>query len=153
MQVILLESIETLGPIGAIVKVADGFGRNYLLPRKKALRATKDNIAYFDKRREVIAQENLAKKDEALLTAQKLEGLVINIIRQAAEDGRLYGSVTARDITKAIFQTSSIEIAPDQVVLNHKFKAIGVYDVLLVLHADVKAKVGLHISRVEQDSI
>src|SRR5215475_5524687 len=102
LEVILLERIETLGQMGEVVKVKPGYARNYLLPQKKALRATKDNLAYFEKQRAQLEAQNLARKSEAEQVAQKLEGLSVIIIRQAGESGQLYGSVTARDIADAI---------------------------------------------------
>ena len=115
MQVILIESVDKLGKIGEIVNVADGFGRNYLLPRKKAIRATKDNIAYVEQQRATIEAENLKKQEAAEELSQKLVGVGVVIVRQAAEDGRLYGSVTARDIVNAVKVVSEIVISPDSV--------------------------------------
>lgn len=151
MQVILIESVDKLGKIGEVVNVADGFGRNYLLPRKKAIRATKSNIAYFEQQKAVIEAENLKKKQAAEELAGKLNGLGITVVRQAAEDGRLYGSVTARDIVNSIKTASGIEVSPDHVVITAKFKEIGVYEITLNLHADVKGKVTLSIARSEQE--
>ncbi|AIF81752.1 50S ribosomal protein L9 [endosymbiont of Acanthamoeba sp. UWC8] len=151
MQVILIESVDKLGKIGEIVNVADGFGRNYLLPRKKAIRATKDNIAYVEQQRATIEAENLKKQEAAEELSQKLVGVGVVIVRQAAEDGRLYGSVTARDIVNAVKVVSEIVISPDSVVITSKFKEIGVYEVTLNLHAEVKAKIALSIARTEQE--
>ncbi len=151
MQVILIESVDKLGKVGEIVAVADGFGRNYLLPRKKAIRATKSNITYFEQQRAIIEEENLKKKQDAEDLSKKLEGVAITIVRQAAEDGRLYGSVTSRDIVYAIKVASGIEVPYDHVILNSKFKGIGIYEVFLNLHAEVKGKVLLSIARTEEE--
>lgn len=151
MQVILIESVDKLGKIGEIVNVADGFGRNYLLPRKKAIRATKDNIAYVEQQRAIIEAENLKKQAAAEELSQKLVGVGVVIVRQAAEDGRLYGSVTARDIVNAVKAVSEIVISPDCVVITSKFKEIGVYEITLNLHAEVKGKIALSIARTEQE--
>jgi large subunit ribosomal protein L9 len=152
MQVILLEAVNKLGKIGDVVKIADGYGRNYLIPRKKAIRATKDNIAYFEQQRATYEQENLAKKNAAEATAQKLQGASITLIRQSAEDGRLYGSVTSRDIANAIKISTGIPVTYDQVILNTRFKEIGTYDINISLHAEVKVKIALNIARSEISS-
>src|SRR6266852_5494747 len=104
VQVILLERVEKLGQMGQVVDVKPGFARNFLLPQKKALRATKDNLAYFEKQRAQLEAQNLSRKGEAEQVAQKLEGLSVVIIRQAGESGQLYGSVTARDIAQGVTQ-------------------------------------------------
>src|SRR5580692_3028966 len=98
IELILLERVEKLGQMGQIVKVKPGYARNFLLPRKKAMRATKDNLAYFDTRRAQLEADNLARKADAEEVAKKLGGLSVVLIRQAGESGQLYGSVSARDI-------------------------------------------------------
>lgn len=147
MEVILLESIEQLGRIGDIVKIADGYGRNYLLPRKKAMRATKSNIALIEEKRAILEQENIERKAQAEGIASKLVGVNITIGRQAAEDGRLYGSVSPRDIVNALHKETKIEVSHESVVIHHKFKEVGIYDVVLSLHAEVKAVIHLTIAR------
>ncbi|RZI47747.1 50S ribosomal protein L9 [Rickettsiales endosymbiont of Peranema trichophorum] len=153
MEVILLEGVEKLGEPGDIVKVADGFGRNYLLPRRIALRATKTNMEIFEKQREEIIKRNIAKREEAALVAQKLEGVSVVLVRQAAEDGKLYGSVSGRDIAKGLLDVAGVELEASQIVLTDRFKEIGMYDVAVALHPEVKVKVGLQISRIDQDSV
>ena len=102
MQVILLERIEKLGQMGDVVKVKPGFARNYLLPKKKAMRATDANLKVFDSQRSVLETDNLERRSEAEAVAGKLDGLSIALIRQAGEGGQLYGSVTARDMAQAL---------------------------------------------------
>lgn len=149
MQVILLESIEKLGRIGDIVKIADGYGRNYLLPRKKAMRATQQNIALIEERRAILEEQNTQQKAVAEELATKLAGVNVTIARQAAEDGRLYGSVTTRDIANAIHDESRIKVSHEAVILHHRFKEVGVYDVTLLLHSEVKVQIQLNIVRGE----
>src|SRR6201987_4077120 len=102
IELILLERVEKLGQMGQLVKVKPGFARNYLLPQKKALRATKENLTYFESRRDQLEATNLQRKGEATEIAGKLEGLTVVIIRQAGESGQLYGSVSARDIAEPV---------------------------------------------------
>lgn len=154
MQVILLEKVRGVGGIGEEVSVAPGFARNYLLPRKKALRATSANKEFFQAQREVLEKENdlLRQSAEAQL-ALIPEGSVITIHRQAAEDGKLYGSVSIRDITKAFFDMTGIEVSSEQILLDAKLKYLGMFSAQVILHPDVVLTVGLHITRNEQDLI
>ncbi|MBU0800401.1 MAG: 50S ribosomal protein L9, partial [Alphaproteobacteria bacterium] len=107
MQVILLERIDNLGGMGDVVKVKPGFARNFLLPQKKALRATKDNIAYFETQKAGLEKANAERRKEAEKQAAKMKDLKVNVIRHAAEGGQLYGSVSSRDIADAIPASSS----------------------------------------------
>src|SRR5712671_675813 len=102
IELILLERVEKLGQMGQLVKVKPGFARNYLLPQKKAMRATKENLAYFDTQRAQLEANNLQRRTEATEVGTKLEGLTVVLIRQAGESGQLYGSVMARDISDAV---------------------------------------------------
>ncbi len=152
MQVILLEKVERLGAIGDVVTVKNGFARNFLLPRKKAIRATESNVQIVEQRKAELEAENAAKKAAAEKMVAKINGLMVNLIRQAGEDGRLYGSVTSRDIANAITQTGKADIAYDMVILNSKFKEIGIYPIDVMLHAEVKAMVSLNIARSEEEA-
>src|SRR6267154_1653703 len=116
VDVILLERVENLGQMGQVVKVRPGYARNYLLPQKKALRATKDNLVYFEQQRTQLEAANLSRKKDAEHVAQKMEGLSVVVIRQAGESGQLYGSVSARDIADAVTQ-GGFTITRGQVVL------------------------------------
>src|SRR5215471_4680544 len=117
VEVILLERVEKLGQMGQVVKVRPGFARNYLLPQKKALRATKENLAYFDKQRAQLEAQNLARRSEAEQVAKKLNGISVVVIRQAGESGQLYGSVSARDIAEGV-TAAGFTLGRGQVVLD-----------------------------------
>jgi large subunit ribosomal protein L9 len=146
MQVILLERIERLGQLGDVVNVKPGFARNYLLPKKKALRANKDNMAYFESKRAEIEAANAKRRDEAKGTAGKLEGYKLVLVRQAGEGGQLYGSVSARDIADALAE-KKMPVERTQVVLANPIKNLGVFQVPVRLHADVKVTIEVTVSR------
>ncbi len=151
-QVILLERIERLGNLGETVTVKPGYARNYLLPQKKALRATKDNIAYFQAQRKGLEAENEKNKKEAEKLAKKLEGLKVPLIRQASEAGQLYGSVTSRDIAKEVSEASKEAVGRDMVHLNRTFKLIGLFPVDIVLHPEVKVEITVNIARSAEEA-
>ena len=121
IELILLERVEKLGQMGQLVKVKPGFARNYLLPQKKALRATKENLAYFETQRAQLEATNLQRKSEATEIAATLEGLTVVLLRQAGESGQLYGSVSARDIAEAVTE-AGFTIEKHQVVLERPIK-------------------------------
>src|ERR671922_370536 len=121
IELILLERVEKLGQMGQVVKVRPGYARNYLLPQKKALRATKENLAYFESQRAQLEANNLQRKSEATEIGSTLEGLSVVIVRQAGESGQLYGSVSARDIADAV-TAAGYTIERKQVVLDHSIK-------------------------------
>ncbi|MDY6407930.1 MAG: 50S ribosomal protein L9 [Pseudomonadota bacterium] len=151
MEVILLERIERLGQMGDVVNVKNGYARNYLLPQKKALRKTKDNMAFFESKRKEYEARNLKMKEDAEALAKKLEGLSVVIVRQAAETGQLYGSVTMRDICEAV-RDAGFHIERSQIVLNQPFKNLGIFDVKLSLHPDVVQNVRVNIARSEEEA-
>ena len=124
MQIILLERVENLGQMGDEVKVKPGYARNFLLPQKKALRATEANRAVFGERRAQLEAENLSKKGEAEKVAKKMEGLIISLVRAASEAGQLYGSVTARDISDAVSE-GGFTIDRNQVRMDRPLKQLG----------------------------
>lgn len=152
MQVILLERVENLGELGQEVTVKPGFARNYLLPQGKALRATTDNVAYFEKERAAIEAANAKRRDAAQTEAKKLDGLTVDLIRQASESGQLYGSVTARDIAEIIRETTDIAVRRGQVDLNLNLKTIGLFTVPVTLHAEVKVDVTVNIARTADEA-
>lgn len=152
MDVILLERVESLGNMGEKVRVKPGYARNYLLPQGKALRATADNIAYFESQRAALEKLNAEKRVDAEKIAKKLEGLKVSMIRNASEGGQLYGSVTARDIADAINAAGKAEIGRHMVVVNQNFKSIGLFDVPVVLHPEVKVAVTINIARSEEEA-
>jgi large subunit ribosomal protein L9 len=145
VDVILLERVEKLGQMGEVVKVKPGYARNYLLPHKKALRATKDNLKLFDLQRVQLEAVNLHRRAEAEQVAVKLNGLLVMIIRQAGESGQLYGSVTARDISDAV-TVSGFTITRGQVVLDKAIKTLGLYDLRVALHPEVSVKIKVAVA-------
>jgi len=151
MEIILLERIEKLGQMGDVVKVKGGFARNYLLPQKKALRATKNNLAYFDTQRQQLEAENLKHRDEAQTVAEKLDGLKIIIIRSAGESGQLYGSVNARDIAGAVTE-AGFTIQRNQIILEKPVKTLGLFDLRVKLHPEVLATVTANVARSPEEA-
>ena len=151
MEVILLERIERLGQMGDVVNVKNGYARNYLLPQKKALRKTKDNMAFFEAKRAEYEARNLKMKQDAEALAEKMAGLSVVIVRQAAETGQLYGSVTMRDICEAI-RESGFHVERSQINLNQPFKNLGIFDVKLSLHPDVTQTVRVNIARSQEEA-
>jgi large subunit ribosomal protein L9 len=146
MQVILLERVENLGAIGDEVKVRDGFARNYLLPLKKALRATEANRKLFEARRAEIEARNAEARAAAEKASGKVDGSSYVLIRQAGEAGQLYGSVSSRDIADEIAK-SGAKVDRAAVVLDKPIKTIGLYDVRIRLHAEVYANVKVNVAR------
>ncbi len=151
MEVILLERIEKLGQMGDTVKVKTGFARNYLLPQKKALRATKDNQARFESQRGQLEAQNLQRRDEAQAVAAKLDGLSIVVIRQAGEGGMLYGSVTGRDVADAV-KGAGFTIERRQVALDTPIKSLGSYAVRIALHPEVTVTVTVTVARSQEEA-
>lgn len=146
MEVILLERVGRLGQMGDVVKVRDGYARNFLLPRAKALRATKANKELFEKQRVQLEARNLERKNEAAAVAEKLDGQSFVVVRSAGEMGQLYGSVSARDIAD-LMTAGGFTVGRDQVVLNTPIKGIGLHTVAISLHAEVEAKVTINVAR------
>ena len=151
MQVILLERVEKLGQMGDVVKVKDGFARNFLLPRKKALRATKDNVKKFEGQKAQLEARNLAARKEAEAVATKLDKQSFIILRQAGETGMLYGSVSTRDISDAI-TAGGVTVNRDQVVLDKAIKMLGLVDVKVQLHPEVRVSVTLNVARTVEEA-
>lgn len=151
MEVILLERVEKLGQMGQVVKVRPGFARNYLLPQKKALRATKENLAIFEKQRAQLEAANLARRGDAEQVAQKLNGISVMIIRQAGESGQLYGSVTARDIAQAVTE-AGFTIGKGQVTLDKAIKTLGLYPMRVRLHPEVTIQVTVNVAQSAEEA-
>jgi large subunit ribosomal protein L9 len=151
MQVILLERIEKLGQMGDVVNVKPGYARNYLLPEKKAMRATEENRRYFEKQRTQLEAVNLERRQEAEAVAAKMEGLKVTLIRQAGEAGQLYGSVGARDIADAV-QAAGFTVSRKQVKLAPPIKTVGIHDVRVDLHAEVAVTVKANIARSPEEA-
>ncbi|WP_428152312.1 50S ribosomal protein L9 [Brevundimonas sp.] len=146
MKVVLLERVENLGAIGDVVTVKDGFARNFLLPREKALRATSKNLEKFELDRAAIEARNEKNKSESQKIADKIDGQSYVMIRQAGETGQLYGSVAGRDIAEAI-QAEGGKVERSQIALNTAIKTLGVHEVVVRLHAEVTATVKINIAR------
>ena len=146
MEVILLERVAKLGQMGEIVKVRDGYARNFLLKRKKALRATAENRAKYDGMKAELEANNLQAKSEASKAAEKIEGLEIIIIRQASESGQLFGSVSVRDIVVAL-EAEKIHVSRPQVWLDAPIKAIGQQKVAIAVHPEVEATINVIVAR------
>ena len=146
-QVILLERVEKLGAMGDVVSVKPGFARNFLLPQAKALRATKENIAYYETQKAHLVKANAEKKAEAEKVAKAIEGKKVVLVRQAAEGGQLFGSVSSRDIADELAASSKQSITRGMVALNQNFKTIGLFPVDVVLHPEVKIKVTVNVAR------
>jgi large subunit ribosomal protein L9 len=151
VDVILLERVEKLGQMGQVVKVRPGYARNYLLPQKKALRATKENLAYFEQQRAQLEAQNLSRRSEAEQVAKKLDGIAVVVIRQAGESGQLYGSVTARDVSEAV-TAAGFTIGRSQVVLEKAIKTLGLYKQRVVLHPEVSVTVTVNVAQSREEA-
>jgi large subunit ribosomal protein L9 len=151
VELILLQRVEKLGQMGERVKVKPGFARNFLLPQKKALRASKENLARFEEQRAQLEAQNLKRREEAERVAERVGGLSVVIIRQAGESGSLYGSVSARDIADATTE-AGLTIDRQQVVLEHPIKSLGLSPVRVVLHPEVSIRVTVNIARSVEEA-
>lgn len=151
MKVVLLERVDNLGAIGDVVTVKDGFARNFLLPRDKALRATSKNLEKFELDRVAIEARNEKNKDAAQKVADKIDGQFYVMIRSAGETGQLYGSVAGRDVAEAV-QAEGGKVERSQVVLNTAIKSLGVHEVLVRLHPEVSATVKINIARSAEEA-
>jgi large subunit ribosomal protein L9 len=146
MEVILLERIDRLGQMGEVVTVKPGFARNFLFPQKKALRANKENRAYYESQKVELQAVNLKRKGEAEVVAKQMDGMKIIIVRSAGEGGQLYGSVSARDIGEAL-QEQGITIERAQVLLNAPVKTLGTFKTGVRLHPEVKVDIEITVAR------
>ncbi len=152
MKVILLEKVYNLGELGDSVEVKSGYARNFLLPQGKALRATKDNIAYFEAQRKSIEKQNADTKKTAEKDAKTVDGADVTIIRQAADSGKLYGSVTARDIAQATTEATGITVNRNQVVIIQSYKTLGIFPITVQLHPEVSVEVSVNIARSPEEA-
>ncbi len=151
-QIILLERVENLGNMGEIVSVKPGFARNYLLPQKKALRANKANVAYFEAQKKNLEAANAAARKEAEKNVKPLEGVTVSLIRQASESGQLFGSVAARDIAEALTTATKVDVTRNMVNVNQNFKFLGLFPVEVSLHPEVKVGITINIARNEEEA-
>lgn len=151
MEVILLEHVDKLGKMGEKVNVKNGYARNYLLPTKKALRATEANLAAYEAQKTELEAHNKKLFDDASKLAESLKGFAAVLVRQAAETGQLYGSVTIRDIAAAI-KEAGFDVERRQVYLENSIKDLGVYQVKLNLHPEVSQTILVNVARTEDDA-
>jgi large subunit ribosomal protein L9 len=151
MDVILLERIETLGQMGEVVKVKPGYARNFLLPQKKALRATKDNLAYFESQRAQLEAQNLKRRQDAEGVSGKMTNVTVVILRQAGETGQLYGSVSPRDIAEAV-TAAGYTIDRRQVLLDQAIKTLGLFKTRVALHPEVFVSVTVNVAQSEEEA-
>lgn len=151
MEVILLERVDKLGAIGDVVKVKDGFARNYLLPNKKALRSNAANRKVFEANRARIEADNAARRTDAEKEAGTFNDVSVTLIRQASNTGQLYGSVAVRDLVEALVADGH-KVTKAQVVLDKPIKAIGVYEVRVALHPEVSVTVKVNVARSPEEA-
>lgn len=147
MDLILLERVEKLGGIGDIVSVKPGFARNFLLPKRKALRATEENKRFFEAQRAQIEADNQKRREAAAEQATKVAGKSVVLIRQAGNTGLLYGSVSSRDVAEVLSEVSGVAIAKSQVILDRPIKALGLHTVRVALHAEVSETITVNVAR------
>jgi large subunit ribosomal protein L9 len=151
MDVILLERIEKLGSIGDVVKVKNGYARNFLLPNGKALRANESNRKVFESNRATIEAQNDERRAAAQEESKTIDGARIQLIRQASNAGQLYGSVSARDLAEAL-EAQGHKVAKNQIVLDKPIKAIGVQEVKIALHPEVSVTISVNVARSPEEA-
>jgi large subunit ribosomal protein L9 len=151
VEVILLERVGKLGQMGQVVKVKPGFARNFLLPQKKALRATKENLASFETQKVQLVSQNIERRSEAEQVAKTMDGVAVIVIRQAGESGQLYGSVTARDIADAVTK-AGFTIGRSQVEIDKAIKTLGLYKQRVVLHPEVAVHVTVNVAQSPEEA-
>lgn len=151
MDIILLERVEKLGAIGDVVSVKNGYARNFLLPRSKALRANDANKKVFEANRARIESENAQRRQVAQTDATGIEGKTVTLIRQASNVGQLYGSVAARDIIEAL-EADGAKVGKNQIVLDRPIKALGVHEVKVALHAEVVVTIKVNVARSPEEA-
>lgn len=151
MEVILLERVAKLGQMGETVKVRDGFGRNYLLARGKALRATEANKKRFEDQRAQLEARNLEEKNEAVKVGEKLDGQSVVILRQSGESGVLYGSVSTRDIAESL-TAAGFSVSRGQIIIATPIKTIGLHSIPIHLHPEVDVKISVNVARSSEEA-
>jgi large subunit ribosomal protein L9 len=146
MDVILLENVARLGRVGNVVKVRAGYGRNYLVPQGKAVRATKNNLEQFETRRSALEKRDAEQKAAAETRAKSFAGVAVKIVRQASDDGKLFGSVTVRDVADALLEQGH-EVERRHIDLSSGIRHLGRYNAFIVLHSDVRATINVDVVR------
>lgn len=151
IELILMQRVDKLGQMGELVKVRPGYARNFLLPQGKAIRASKDNLARFEKERAQLEAQNLKRREEAERIAERVHGLAVTIIRQAGESGSLYGSVSGRDIAEAC-KAGGLTLERSQVKLEQPIKTVGITTVQVALHPEVSIPVQVNVARSPEEA-
>lgn len=151
MRIVLLERVPNLGQMGDVVEVKPGYARNFLLPRRKALRASKENLAYFESQKAELEASNLKKRTEAEDVAKRLDKTVLVMIRQAGESGHLYGSVSSKDIAEGLAELG-VKIERSQIRLGSPIKELGIFEAVLHLHPEVDQKIFLNVALSEEEA-
>ncbi|MEM7171229.1 MAG: 50S ribosomal protein L9 [Pseudomonadota bacterium] len=151
MEIILMERIEKLGQMGDVVSVRPGYARNYLLPQKKAMRATKQNLAVFEGQRAQLEAQNLERRKDAEAVAEKLDGMSVVLIRQAGESGQLYGSVNARDLAESV-TANGVTVERRQISLDNVIKTLGLHSVRVTLHPEVSVSIMANVARSDDEA-
>ncbi|CAK0751212.1 Large ribosomal subunit protein bL9 [Azospirillaceae bacterium] len=151
MEVILLQRVEKLGQMGQVVKVRPGYARNFLLPQRKAMRATKENLAYFESRKAALQAVNLEQRKEAEYVSGKMDGVAVVITRQAGDTGIMYGSVSARDIADAL-TAAGFKVERKQVAIDQPIKTLGLFKVRVILHPEVSVTVTVNVARTQEEA-
>lgn len=151
MQVILLERVEKLGQMGQVVTVKPGYARNFLLPKKKALRATKENLVHFEQQKAQLEARNLKLREEAVYVANQIKGKHVVLVRQASEMGALYGSVSAQNIKDQLV-TLGFTIDRGQIEIHAPIKKLGIHAVKVILHPEVREELLVNVGRTEEEA-
>lgn len=152
MEIILMENVARLGKVGNVVKVRNGYGRNYLIPQGKAVRATKANLETFEAQRAALEKRDAEMKAKAEEHAKTFEGVSVKIVRQASEDGKLFGSVGVRDVADAL-EEQGLEVERRQIDLTSGIKHLGRYEATLLLHSDVRVPINVDVVRSLEASL
>ena len=152
MQVILVEKVEKLGDVGELVTVKNGFARNFLIPQKKALRCTEENKVLFESKKQEFLEKNKQLKTEAEVIYKKIHNKAVSVIRQASDEGRLFGSVMPKDIAERVSETFALDIAKSKIVLAKAIKETGLFEAKVRVHADFVATIKVNVARSEQEA-
>ena len=153
MEVILIENIEKLGKIGDVVRVKDGYARNYLLPRKKVLRSNEENRKIFEEKKAFIESEEKKRREKSIQIAKKIKDMEFTLIRSASENDQLYGSVTSKDIIKEIKIIKEIDLFNDQINLKKLIKILGVHEIEISIYTDIKEKILVNVAKTKESGI
>ena len=151
MKIVLLERVQKLGQMGDVVEVKSGYARNFLLPFHKALRATEQNIKYFEEQKSVLEAKNLESIKEAESLKTKIDGSSFILIRSASDAGALYGSVSAKDIKDALY-ANGILITKNQISLEKPIKEIGIYKIIVLLHPEITSEIRINVARSDEEA-